>query len=192
MTLPLRPCVGIALVNRDGFLFAGQRHDNLADAWQMPQGGIDPGESPYDAAIRELREETGVRPRDAQFLAESGAWLDYDLPPELLGRIWNGRYRGQTQRWFLFRLLAGDDAIDIDTHETREFRSWDWLPPSVLLNKVVPFKRHVYRHVFDEFAPWLGQSASPVGAAPTPASAFARPQTDRDPESAPRRVVETD
>ncbi len=164
MTLPLRPCVGIALINREGLLFAGQRHDNVAEAWQMPQGGIDQGESPYQAAIRELQEETGVSPRDAELLAESHEWVDYELPSELVGRIWNGRFRGQRQRWFLFRLLAGDDAIDIDSHETREFRCWDWLPPSRLRQLVVPFKRHVYARVFEEFAPWLAESGTPVHA----------------------------
>ena len=161
MTQPLRPCVGIALINRDGLLFAGQRHDNLAEAWQMPQGGIDLGEIPYQAAIRELQEETGIGATDVEFLAEAREWLDYELPPELKGKIWNGKFRGQRQRWFLFRLLADDDAIDIDSHETREFRCWNWLPPSSLQELVVPFKRHVYARVFEEFAPWLNMSAAP-------------------------------
>ncbi len=166
MTLPLRPCVGIALVNQEGLLFAGQRHDNLAEAWQMPQGGIDEGESPYNAAIRELQEETGVGAENVELLAESREWLDYELPAELVGRIWNGRFRGQRQRWFLFRLLAGDDAIDIDSHETREFRCWDWLPQNRLRELVVPFKRHVYEQLFEEFAPWLAEQEVP----PPPAS----------------------
>lgn len=161
MRLPLRPCVGIALVNQDGLLFAGQRHDNLAEAWQMPQGGIDNGESPYQAALRELQEETGVGAKDAELLSEAREWLDYELPPELLGKIWNGKFRGQRQRWFLFRLLAEDNAIDIDSHETREFRCWDWLPPSRLQELAVPFKQHVYARVFEEFAPWLNMSTAP-------------------------------
>ena len=176
MTLPLRPCVGIALINRDGLLFAGQRHDNLAEAWQMPQGGIDDGESPCEAATRELREETGVGAEDVAFLAESRRWIDYDLPPELIGRIWNGKFRGQSQRWFAFRFLAGDEAIDIDTHETREFRCWDWLPPSRLRALVVPFKRHVYAQVFEEFADWLAEPDAPPGRAAAPLHSAAAPE----------------
>ena len=163
MPLPLRPCVGITLINREGLVFAGQRHDNLAEAWQMPQGGIDDGEAPRDAALRELAEETGVTAGDAELLAESRRWVDYDLPAELQGRIWNGRFRGQRQRWFLFRLLAGDEVIDIDCHETPEFRCWAWLPPTTVQARAVPFKQHVYRHVFTEFGPWLNGAAPPDG-----------------------------
>jgi len=154
-TLPLRPCVGIALLGRSGRLFAGQRVDNMADAWQMPQGGIDKGESPREAAMRELAEETGLGPTHVELLAEHPEWLDYDLPPELQGRIWGGRYRGQTQRWFLLRMLAADSAVRIDGHDSREFRCWDWLSQEQLMAKVVAFKRPVYARVLEEFGPWI-------------------------------------
>ena len=153
--LPYRPCVGVMLLNRDGLIFAGQRIDNPADAWQMPQGGIDPGESPRQAALRELAEETGIAPDQVEVLRESAVWLPYDLPRSLVPRLWQGRYRGQTQRWFAMRFLGPDEAVNIQT-ETPEFRTWAWMPHDELIGKIVSFKRDTYARVFDEFADLVG------------------------------------
>ena len=158
--LPYRPCVGVMLLNRDGLIFAGQRLDNPADAWQMPQGGIDPGESPRSAALRELREEVGLDPARVEVLRESAVWLPYDLPRQLVPRLWQGRFRGQTQRWFAMRFLGSDDAIDIRTEEP-EFRVWTWMRHDELIGKIVPFKRDTYARVFDEFADLIGRPAIP-------------------------------
>lgn len=152
--LPLRPCVGVMLLNRGGAVFAGKRIDNPNDAWQMPQGGIDPGETPREAALRELEEEAGVAPELVEILRESRQWLDYDLPPHLMGRLWGGAYRGQTQRWFALRFHGTDADIDIETADP-EFRAWDWIPPNELIDRIVPFKRDTYRAVFAEFADLL-------------------------------------
>jgi putative (di)nucleoside polyphosphate hydrolase len=152
--LPYRPCVGIMLINAEGRIFAGQRRDSDAPAWQMPQGGIDPGEKPRRAASRELWEETGVTDDLAEFLAKSDGWVTYDLPPELVGRIWGGKYRGQKQRWFLFRFTGRDDQIDIAT-EHPEFSRWRWIGADEMIAAIVPFKRAVYEQVVAEFRPWL-------------------------------------
>jgi putative (di)nucleoside polyphosphate hydrolase len=157
--LPYRPCVGVMLLNRDGMIFAGQRVDNPGDAWQMPQGGIDPGESPRDAALRELGEEVGLDPGRVEILRESSLWLPYDLPRSLVPRLWQGRFRGQTQRWFALRFLGPDDAINIETRQP-EFRAWAWMPHAELIGKIVPFKRHIYAQVFDEFADLIAPAAS--------------------------------
>jgi putative (di)nucleoside polyphosphate hydrolase len=149
-SLPYRPCVGVLLANRDGLVFAGERIDTPG-AWQMPQGGIDRGESPRAAALRELREETGVVPDLVTVEAETAGWVRYDLPPELLGKVWKGRYRGQEQKWFLLRFEGKDADIDIVTGHP-EFSRWRWLAPADLLALIVPFKRAVYTEVLDEFA----------------------------------------
>lgn len=153
--LPYRPCVGLVVLNRDGLIFAGQRIDSPYDAWQMPQGGIDAGETPRTAALRELAEETGIAPARVRILRESARWLDYDLPAHLVGRLWQGRYRGQTQRWFALRFEGDDSEIDIETH-TPEFNRWAWMPRDALIARIVPFKRDTYAAVFDEFADLLG------------------------------------
>lgn len=152
--LPYRPCVGVVLMDARGRIFAGQRIDNERPAWQMPQGGIDKGETPQQAALRELCEETGVGPEQVDVVAETADWITYDLPHDIVPRIWKGRFRGQKQRWLLMRFLGTDADIDIDT-ETPEFSQWRWLPPEDVLASIVPFKRDVYAAVFGEFAPLL-------------------------------------
>ena len=152
--LPYRPCAGVVLINRDGLVFAGQRIDNPGPAWQMPQGGIDDGESPRDAALRELGEEAGVAPDLVEVLAEAEDWLLYDLPPELLGHIWKGRYCGQRQKWVLMRYLGDDDQINISTPDP-EFERWSWMRADDLIERIVPFKRDVYARVFAAFRDWL-------------------------------------
>ncbi|MEM9196537.1 MAG: RNA pyrophosphohydrolase [Pseudomonadota bacterium] len=148
--LPYRPCVGLMLLSPAGRIFAGQRIDNPGPAWQMPQGGVDEGETPRQAALRELQEETGIRAEKVEILAQTGDWLPYDLPAHLIPRLWNGRYRGQKQLWFLMRFLGSDDDIDIATAHP-EFSRWTWLAPEELLDRVVPFKRETYRKVIEEF-----------------------------------------
>jgi putative (di)nucleoside polyphosphate hydrolase len=145
-----RPGVGIALLNDSGKVFVGRRIDMPAGlaAWQMPQGGIDPGETPRDAALRELKEETGTD--KARILAESAVWHHYDLPPEIAGRMWQGHYRGQRQKWFAMRFLGRDADIDPAT-EHPEFDAWEWVAPERLPELIVPFKRRIYEDVLAEF-----------------------------------------
>jgi len=152
--LPYRACVGVMLVNRAGHVFVGQRIDNDAPAWQMPQGGIDPGETPQQAALRELWEETGVTADKVRIEAEAKGWLYYDLPHDLVPRIWKGRYRGQQQKWVLMRFLGQDDDVNIATDHP-EFSEWRWLPPADLVASIVPFKRAVYSAVLEEFGALL-------------------------------------
>ncbi|ETD82659.1 RNA pyrophosphohydrolase [Rhodobacter capsulatus] len=152
--LPYRKNVGLVLINAEGLIFAGQRIDSPGHAWQMPQGGIDAGERPKEAALRELQEETGVRPELVEKLAKTEDWLVYDLPEELIGTIWGGKYRGQKQKWFLFRFLGQDSDVNIAT-EHPEFSVWRWMEPAELVEKIVPFKRAVYEQVFDSFAEHL-------------------------------------
>jgi len=151
-TLPYRKCVGVMLVNQEGRVFVGQRIDTDAPAWQMPQGGIDPGETPQEAGLRELREETGLSPQKVRIEAETRNWVRYDLPHDIVPRIWKGRFKGQQQKWFLVRFLGDDGDIDIDTDHP-EFSQWRWLDPSDLPARIVPFKRAVYEAVLTEFAP---------------------------------------
>jgi len=149
--LPYRPCVGIMLANRQGHVFVGQRIDSKeGDAWQMPQGGIDKGESAEDALIRELREETGIAADLVDIIARSAHEHLYDLPDHLVGKLWGGKYRGQAQRWFLVRFKGDDGDIRIDTHEP-EFDAWRWVEAEQLVELIVPFKRPVYRDVVAEF-----------------------------------------
>jgi putative (di)nucleoside polyphosphate hydrolase len=154
-SLPYRPCAGVMLRNQDGKIFVGQRLDSVVEAWQMPQGGIDPGEEPIEAAWRELWEETGVSREHAALVAEAPEELFYDLPEDLAGRIWKGKWRGQRQRWFLFDFLGTDADVNIQTAEP-EFRAWRWSDPQDLPELIVPFKRELYRQLLVVFGPHLG------------------------------------
>lgn len=148
--LPYRPCVGVMLANTRGQVFVGQRIDTETPAWQMPQGGIDPGEAPRAAALRELSEETGIPPEMVTVEAETEGWISYDLPQHIVPRIWNGQYRGQKQKWFLMRFHGADADVDIATGHP-EFSEWRWLNPEDLVDRIVPFKRAVYARVLEEF-----------------------------------------
>ncbi len=151
--LPYRPCVGVMLVNADGLVFVGQRIDNSGegDFWQMPQGGIDKGEDVRAAAMRELYEETGVRAGHVTVLAQTREEVLYDLPPELIGTLWKGKYRGQRQHWLLMRFSGSEGDIRLDAHDPAEFAAWKWVAPATLPDLIVPFKKHVYRAVLKEF-----------------------------------------
>ena len=150
--LPYRPCAGVMLLNAQRQVFVGQRLDSKADAWQMPQGGIDPGEDPEEAALRELGEETGIAPHLAEIVARSPREHLYDLPPQLLGKLWKGKYRGQRQTWFLMHFLGRDADVNIETQHP-EFRAWRWVAPDLLESLIVPFKKELYRNVVADFAP---------------------------------------
>jgi putative (di)nucleoside polyphosphate hydrolase len=147
-SLPYRPCVGVMLLNRDGAVFVAKRIDMPSDAWQMPQGGIDRGEDPRAAALRELEEEIGTT--KAEIVGELPEWLDYDLPTELQGRLWGGRYRGQRQKWFAMRFTGTDADIDIKTRHP-EFSAWKWAPIETLPDLAIWFKRPIYERLVAEF-----------------------------------------
>lgn len=147
--LPYRPCVGVMLVNPEGRVFVGQRRDWPEPAWQMPQGGIDDGETARDAALRELEEETGVSRDLVHVEHETAGWIPYDLPLDIVNTRWNGRFRGQEQKWFLMRFLGTDDQVNIETDDP-EFSVWRWADPKELVPGIVPFKREVYARVLDE------------------------------------------
>jgi putative (di)nucleoside polyphosphate hydrolase len=150
-SLPYRPCAGIMLLNAQGLVFVGQRMDARYDAWQMPQGGIDPGEDAETAAIRELGEETGIAPHLFDIVARSVREHFYDLPDDMIGRMWGGRYRGQSQHWFLARFTGEDKDVNIVTRH-QEFRAWEWAHVDTLVERIVPFKRELYANVIAEFS----------------------------------------
>jgi putative (di)nucleoside polyphosphate hydrolase len=158
--LPYRPCAGLCVLNRKGLVFIGRRangpeHVDSTHVWQMPQGGLDPGEDPYDCARRELYEETNIR--SVECIGAIDDWLTYDIPREILGRAWNGKYRGQTQKWFALRFTGDEREIDVvrpgEGRHKAEFIDWRWEPMENLPGLVVPFKRRIYERVVKEFAP---------------------------------------
>lgn len=142
--LPYRPCVGIMLFNRDGKVFVGKRIDQTVEGWQMPQGGIDKDETPKQAVLRELEEETGTQ--KAEIIAEMEDWVTYDLPKHLIGVAFHGKYKGQKQKWFALRFTGEDGDIDLTAHEP-EFSAFQWVELKALLDLIVPFKRDTYRRV---------------------------------------------
>jgi putative (di)nucleoside polyphosphate hydrolase len=157
--LPYRPCVGLTVFNRDGLVFIGRRtdgpeHVDATHVWQMPQGGLDDGEDPYEGGLRELYEETNIR--SVERLGAVDDWLTYDIPREIVGQAWKGKYRGQTQKWFALRFIGKDRQIDIahpaEGKHKAEFVEWRWEPLKNLPDLVVPFKRPVYERVVEEFA----------------------------------------
>ena len=153
-SLPSRPAAGVMLLNREGKVWVGQRLDSTLEAWQMPQGGLDPGEEAEAGALRELGEETGI-PRDkVEIIARCPEQLLYDLPDDLIGKVWKGKWRGQRQTWFLMRFTGEDADVNLQTPEP-EFRAWKWAEPQELPDLIVPFKQGLYRDVLKAFAVWL-------------------------------------
>ncbi|MES2498290.1 MAG: RNA pyrophosphohydrolase [Pseudomonadota bacterium] len=153
-TLPYRPAAAIMLLNNDGKVFVAQRIDSALEAWQMPQGGLDLDEEPVAGALRELEEETGIKPALVEIIARAPDVLLYDLPADLQGKIWRGRYRGQAQHWFLARFLGTDADVDLETPEP-EFRAWKWVEAGELVDLIVPFKRELYAKVVEAFVDHL-------------------------------------
>jgi putative (di)nucleoside polyphosphate hydrolase len=151
---PYRRGVGVMLLNSQGKVFVGARIDNTDEAWQMPQGGIDKGEEPWATALRELEEETGVSPHLVERIADCPERLKYDLPEELRGKLWGGKWKGQDQDWYLARFLGRDSDINIATKHP-EFREWKWIAPEQLPELIVPFKREMYRRLLREFDRFL-------------------------------------
>ena len=149
-SLPYRPAAGVMLLNRDGKVFVAQRLDSTLEAWQMPQGGLDEGEEPEAGALRELEEETGIPPHLVEIVARCPVELYYDLPDDMLGKIWKGRWRGQRQSWFLARFTGRDEDVNIDTADP-EFRAWKWADPQELPAMIVPFKKKLYEDVLEAF-----------------------------------------
>ncbi|EJW13034.1 Adenosine (5')-pentaphospho-(5'')-adenosine pyrophosphohydrolase [Rhodovulum sp. PH10] len=157
--LPYRPCVGLMVLNRDGLAFIGRRtegpeHVDAVHAWQMPQGGVDPGEDPWTAALRELWEETSIR--SVEKLGEVEGWLAYDIPRDIVGQAWKGKYRGQKQKWYALRFTGEDAEIDVATPgggaHPAEFAEWRWERLENLPGLIIPFKRPVYQRVVQEFS----------------------------------------
>ena len=145
--LPLRLGVGIALLNSDNKVFVGKRIDNPVNFWQLPQGGVDNNEDLLSAANRELKEETSVK--SVRLIKEIDNWLTYELPKNLLGKIWKGKYRGQKQKWFIMRFVGRKEEINIKT-KNAEFKEWKWINVNQLLNVVVNFKLDVYKSIVKE------------------------------------------
>jgi putative (di)nucleoside polyphosphate hydrolase len=152
--LPYRPGVGVMLVNAEGKVFVGQRLDSTLEAWQMPQGGVDEGEDTLEAAFRELEEETGIVRTLIEIIGCAEEELVYDLPEDLIGKLWKGRYRGQRQTWYLARFMGHDADVNIAT-EHPEFRAWKWADPAELPAMIVPFKKKLYEDVLQAFEGWL-------------------------------------
>ncbi len=149
-----RPAVGVMLINAAKQVWVGQRLDSTLEAWQMPQGGLDPGESPCEGALRELQEETGIDPSLVEMLDQAKEELTYDLPEDLIGKVWKEKWRGQRQTWFLARFLGTDADVHIDTPDP-EFRAWKWAEPKDLPTLIVPFKKTLYEEVLEAFGNWL-------------------------------------
>jgi putative (di)nucleoside polyphosphate hydrolase len=152
--LPYRPAVGVMLLNREGKVFVAQRLDSTLEAWQMPQGGLDEGEEALKGALRELEEETGIGEKHVEILASAPDELYYDLPEDLVGKLWKGKWRGQRQSWFLGRFTGTDEDVNIQTAHP-EFRAWRWADPEELPTMIVPFKRKLYEDVLEAFRDWL-------------------------------------
>lgn len=146
--------VGVMLINADGHVFVGRRIDNRDEAWQMPQGGIDKGEEPWPAALRELEEETGIRPKLVKQVACHPQQLRYDIPDALASHLWGGKWKGQLQDWYLARFLGSDEDVNIETKHP-EFSHWKWVEPHLLPELIVPFKRDMYRRIVEGFADFL-------------------------------------
>jgi putative (di)nucleoside polyphosphate hydrolase len=152
--LPYRPAAAVMLLNREGRVWVGQRLDSTLEAWQMPQGGLDPGEEAQEGALRELEEETGIARDKVEIIARCPVELLYDLPDDLIGKMWQGKWRGQRQTWFLMRFLGQDGDVNLATPDP-EFRAWKWADPAELPALIVPFKKGLYRDVLKAFADWL-------------------------------------
>ncbi|MDT9597893.1 RNA pyrophosphohydrolase [Sphingosinicella rhizophila] len=153
-SLPYRPAAGVMLLNPHGKVFVAQRLDSTLEAWQMPQGGLDEGEDAHAGALRELEEETGIAPDKVDLIQRCPIDLYYDLPDDLVGKMWKGRWRGQRQTWFLMRFTGSDEDVNLETAEP-EFRAWKWADPSDLPAMIVPFKRDLYANILKAFADWL-------------------------------------
>lgn len=152
--LPYRPAAGVMLLNAANQVFVAQRLDSSLEAWQMPQGGLDEGEEPLSGALRELEEETGIKSDKVEVIARCPVELDYDLPDDLVGRMWGGRWRGQRQTWFLMRFTGRDEDVNLETPEP-EFRAWKWADAAELPAMIVPFKKKLYEDVIAAFREWL-------------------------------------
>ncbi|HEY9553494.1 RNA pyrophosphohydrolase [Allosphingosinicella sp.] len=152
--LPYRPGAGVMLLNREGRVFVAQRLDSTLEAWQMPQGGLDEGEDAEAGALRELEEETGIKRGQVEIIGRCPVELTYDLPDDLVGKMWKGQWRGQRQAWFLCRFTGRDEDVNIET-EHPEFRAWKWADPKELPAMIVPFKKTLYENVLKAFEKWL-------------------------------------
>ncbi len=153
-SLAYRPAAGVMLINPAREVWVGQRLDSTLEAWQMPQGGLDPDETPLEGALRELEEETGIHRDLVEFIAQTKDELTYDLPDELIGKLWKGKWRGQRQSWFLMRFNGTDADVNLAT-EHPEFRAWRWVPSIELPALIVPFKKKLYQDVLEAFSDWL-------------------------------------
>lgn len=170
---PYRRGVGAVLFDDRGRVFVAARADTPGDAWQMPQGGIDAGETPRTAVLRELKEEIGTD--KAEIVAESKGWIAYDLPPELQGKVWRGRFRGQKQKWFALRFTGADSDIDLAADGTPEFRAWKWIPLEQVPRLIVAFKRPVYQAVVAEFRAVAARMSKGAVGSVAPAARRRRP-----------------